>query len=85
MRDDVQNEMVPLADRFSLSPEEASALTGIGTTRIREAAASGDLQARKHGTRTIILPDDLKAWLKSLPKVAKKQPPQQPQVEAETQ
>jgi excisionase family DNA binding protein len=68
MHDVVQKEMVPLADRFSLSPEEASALTGIGTTRIREAIGSGALEAHKHGTRTIILPDDLKAWLKAMPK-----------------
>jgi excisionase family DNA binding protein len=68
MHDVVQKEMVPLADRFSLSPEEASALTGIGTTRIREAISSGALEAHKHGTRTIILPDDLKAWLKAMPK-----------------
>jgi excisionase family DNA binding protein len=64
-----QKGKVPLAERLSLSPEEASALTGIGLTSIRQAAASGALQARKHGTRTIILQDDLRAWLKSLPKL----------------
>jgi hypothetical protein len=34
-----QNRMlpVPLADRLSVSPEQASALTGIGISRIREA------------------------------------------------
>lgn len=67
-----QKEKVPLKDRLSLSPEEASALTGIGLTSIRQAAASGDLDARKHGKRTIILPDDLKAWLKALPKIGDK-------------
>jgi hypothetical protein len=30
-----QKGVVPLADRLSLSPEEASALTGIGLTSIR--------------------------------------------------
>ena len=59
---------VSLVDRFALSPEEASALTRIGLTSIREAIANGALIAHKHGTRTIILPDDLKAWLKALPK-----------------
>jgi excisionase family DNA binding protein len=59
---------VSLVDRFALSPEEASALSGIGLTSIREAIANGMLVAHKHGTRTIILPDDLKAWLKALPK-----------------
>ncbi|NOJ43376.1 helix-turn-helix domain-containing protein [Bradyrhizobium australiense] len=63
---------VPLTHRFSLSPEEVSALTGIGLTSIREAAASGALTARKHGTRTIILPADVKRWLKTLPVIGKK-------------
>jgi hypothetical protein len=30
-----------------VSPEEASALTGIGLTSIREAISSGDLKAKK--------------------------------------
>ena len=47
-------------------------LTGIGLTSIREAAASGALTARKHGTRTIILPKDVKSWLKTLPVIGKK-------------
>jgi len=63
---------VPLHLRLSLSPEEASALSGIGLTSIRQAAASGALIARKHGTRTIILPEDLKAWIKTLPVIGNK-------------
>jgi len=58
---------VRLVDKLSLSPEEASALSGIGLTRIREAISTGRLVAHKHGTRTIVLPDDLKAWLKAMP------------------
>jgi hypothetical protein len=64
--------VVPLTDRLSLSPEEASALTRIGVTSIRVAVASGALVAHKHGTRTIILPDDLKTWLSAMPKIDKK-------------
>jgi len=60
---------VPLSEKFSLSPVEASALTGIGMTRIREAVNNGSLVAHRHGTRIIILPDDVKAWLKALPKI----------------
>jgi excisionase family DNA binding protein len=67
-----QKEKVALKDRLSLSPEEASALTGIGLTSIRQAVASHALPARKHGRRTIILPDDLTAWLKALPKTGNK-------------
>jgi hypothetical protein len=63
--------MVPLVDRFALSPEETSALSGIGLTSIREAIANNRLVAHKHGTRTIILPDDLKVWPKALPKAGK--------------
>jgi hypothetical protein len=67
-----QKGKVPLSERLSVSPEEASALTGIGgLTAIREAISSGDLKAKKHGRRTIILPDDLRVWLKTLPDARK--------------
>ena len=59
-----QKGKVPLSERISVSPDEASALTGIGLTSIREAISSGGLKAKKHGRRTIILPDDLRVWLK---------------------
>jgi excisionase family DNA binding protein len=62
---------IPLPHRLSLSPEEASALTGIGMTSIRQAAANGALKARKLGTRTIILQDDLRDWLKAMPVIGK--------------
>jgi excisionase family DNA binding protein len=67
-----QKGVVPLAERLSLSPEEASALTGIGLTSIRQAAANGALKARKHGTRTIILRDDLKEWIQAMPTIGRK-------------
>jgi hypothetical protein len=67
---DKPKHIVPLKDRLSLSPEEASALTGIGLTSIR-AAAKGPLNARKFGARTIILQNDLKAWLEALPRIDK--------------
>ena len=65
-------EKVPLKDRLSLSPEESSSLTGIGLTSIRQAAASGALKAHKHGTRTIILNDDLAEWIRALPEIGNK-------------
>jgi hypothetical protein len=52
--------------RFSVH----TALTGIGLTSLREAISSGGLKAKKHGRRTIILPDDLRVWLKTLPDAA---------------
>ena len=39
-----QKGIVPLAERLSLSVEEASALTGIGTTSVRHAVANGLLK-----------------------------------------
>jgi hypothetical protein len=61
-----QKGKVPLSERLSVSPEKASALTGIGLS-IREAISGGALKAKKHGRRTIILPDDLRGWLTTLP------------------
>jgi hypothetical protein len=66
-----QKEKVPLSERLAVSPEEASALTGIGLTSIREAISNSYLKAKKHGRRTIILPDDLRLWLKTLPDAGK--------------
>ena len=66
-----QKGKVPLSERLSVSPEEASALTGIGLTSIREAISNGDLKAKKLGRRTIILPEDLRGWLKTLPVASK--------------
>jgi hypothetical protein len=65
-----QKGVVPLFQRLSLSPVDASALTGIGQTSIRQAISSGALIARKNGTRTVILRDDLMAWLKNMPLIA---------------
>jgi len=61
----------PLSERLSVSPEEASALIGIGLTSILAAISTSDLKAKKHGRRTIILPDDLRVWLKTPPDARK--------------
>lgn len=52
--------------QISLSIEEACALTGIGRTNLYKSLNSGALKARKFGKRTIILRDDLNAFLASL-------------------
>lgn len=62
---------VPLKDRLSLSPADASALTGIGITSIKNATYSGALVARKFGKNTVILPNDLRAWIEALPLIDK--------------
>jgi excisionase family DNA binding protein len=56
--------------REVLSVAEACATAGIGRTKIYEAIASGALTARKCGKRTLILRDDLRRFLGSLPSAA---------------
>jgi excisionase family DNA binding protein len=53
--------------QFSFSPEQAAMLSGIGRTRIFKAINEGKLRAHKYGRRTVILADDLKAFLEALP------------------
>lgn len=45
----------------------AVAVSGIGRTKLFEAMKHGQLKARKFGRRVLILPDDLKAFVESLP------------------
>lgn len=45
----------------------AVAASGIGRTKLFEAMKLGKLKARKLGRKTIILPEDLKAFIQSLP------------------
>ena len=54
-------------DKLALSPNAAAEATGIGRTKIFEAIKEHQLKARKFGRRTIILRDDLLAWLLALP------------------
>jgi len=50
-----------------LTLAEASVVAGIGRTKLYEAIADRQLTARKYGSRTIILRDDLLRFLASLP------------------
>lgn len=54
-------------DKLGYSPEEAAAVMGSGRTNIFRAIKNGSLKARKFGRRTVILRDDLKAFLETLP------------------
>jgi excisionase family DNA binding protein len=53
--------------REALNISEACAAAGIGRTKIYEAIAKGELRARKCGKRTLVLRDDLRHFLGSLP------------------
>lgn len=52
--------------QLSLSIEEVCTATGLGRTKLYQLINSGELKARKIGKRTIILKDDLDAFLASL-------------------
>ena len=66
--------MTPIA----LTIAEVCAASRIGRTRIYEAIRAGELRARKHGRRTLVLIDDLRRWLESLPDVNPKGPQTRP-------
>jgi excisionase family DNA binding protein len=56
--------------REGLSIAEACAVAGIGRTKIYQAITDGSLKARKCGKRTLILRDELRNFLASLPGAA---------------
>jgi excisionase family DNA binding protein len=56
--------------REGLSISEACAVAGIGRTKIYQAITDGNLKARKCGKRTLILRDELRDFLASLPNAA---------------
>ena len=47
--------------------KEATEVAKLGTTSIYEAIKAGKLTPRKYGQKTLILHDDLKAFLEALP------------------
>jgi excisionase family DNA binding protein len=64
------NEKVTGLIREGLSISEACAVAGIGRTKIYQAITDGTLKARKCGKRTLVLRDDLRDFLASLPGAA---------------
>lgn len=57
-----------LSERISLTPDEASALTGIPKKAIQAAYLSGELPAYyRSPRRPVLLPEDLRDWIKSAP------------------
>lgn len=56
-------------NNVAMSPEQAAEAAGLGRTLIFELIRDGKLKARKCGRRTLILTDDLKECLESLPVV----------------
>lgn len=60
--------MEPLA----LTISETCAVSGLGRTSVYEAIRDGSLPARKRGRRTIVLTDDLRRYLETLPPLKSK-------------
>jgi excisionase family DNA binding protein len=52
-----------------LTLAEASIVSGIGRTKLYEAISDGQLTARKYGSRTIVLREELLRFLTTLPVV----------------
>jgi excisionase family DNA binding protein len=66
MENDMENHARNL-DREGYSIPEASEKSGIGRTKLYKAISEGTLKARKCGKRTLILREELREYLLSLP------------------
>jgi excisionase family DNA binding protein len=62
----------PVDLQLALSIPEAAETSGVGRSSIYKEIATGRLRAVKRGRRTLILSDDLKAWLLALQPVLPK-------------
>jgi excisionase family DNA binding protein len=58
---------VELTEKMALSVAESAEVSGTCKSAIYLAVAAGELRAKKRGTSTLILPDDLRAWIENLP------------------
>jgi excisionase family DNA binding protein len=79
-------ELPPLAPQY-LTPmaftiEEAGVVSRVGRNSLYSAVETGALRARKIGRKTLILRDDLRAWLEALPTAAGAAPPSKPRMVA---
>jgi excisionase family DNA binding protein len=52
---------------IAISIIEAARRAGVGRSSVYEAIGRGDLKIRKNGRRSLVLVDDLKAWVSAMP------------------
>ena len=55
------------ADRLAFSLADAASAIGVGKSTLHELIATGKLPVRKLGRRSLVLREDLKAYVQSLP------------------
>ena len=68
----INNEKAePIKARLSYRPSDLPPILGIGRVSIFEAIKDGRLKARKFGAATIILHEDVVAFLANLPPAGK--------------
>jgi excisionase family DNA binding protein len=65
------NQITPMALKIS----EACAASRCGRTTVYDAIKRGELRALKRGKSTLILENDLRRWLASLPAITPKTNP----------
>lgn len=58
-----------LGDKLEIAVSiiEAARRAGVGRSSIYEAAGRGEITLRKSGRRSLVLVDDLRAWVENLP------------------
>ena len=61
-----------MTEPFAYTVRAALAVSGGGRTALYEAIKEGGLRAVKRGRRTLILAEDLRSWLHSLPAIEPK-------------
>jgi len=56
--------------KIAYNVPEVMAMTGLCRDKVYSAIRNGELTARKHGKRTLILESDLRKFLEALPRIA---------------